>query len=66
LINHLSRRCAKLNEYSAFIAKARDFEKQLGDRTEAMKQAVKYCREHNILKEFLEEHGTGTLPEPAG
>jgi predicted transposase/invertase (TIGR01784 family) len=55
------RRCKRLNEYSAFIAKARDFEKQLGNRTEAMKQAVKYCREHDILKEFLEEHGSEVM-----
>jgi hypothetical protein len=44
-INHgrneaIARRCRILNEYSAFIAKARDFEKQLGNRTEAMGQAV--------------------------
>jgi hypothetical protein len=62
----IARRCKILGEYSAFIARAREFEEQLGNRTEAMKQAVKYCREHDILKEFLEEHGSGTLPEPAG
>jgi hypothetical protein len=52
----IAKRCRKLTEYSAFIARARSFEKELGDREEAMKAAIKYCRGHNILKEFLEQH----------
>ena len=55
------RRCAKLNGYSAFIAKVREFESQLGDKTEAMKLAVRYCREHDILKEFLETNATEVI-----
>ena len=55
------RRCAKLNGYSAFIAKVREFESQLGDKTEAMKAAVRYCRDHNILKEFLEANATEVI-----
>ena len=55
------RNCARLNGYSAFVAKAREFEKQVGDKTEAMKAAVKYCREHDILKEFLEENATEVI-----
>ena len=54
----IARRCAKLAEYSAFIAKARGLEKELGDKEEAMKAAIKYCRDHDILKEFLEQHST--------
>jgi hypothetical protein len=57
----IARRCRTLNEYSAFIAQARGFEKQLGNRTEAMKQAVRYCRGHGILKEFLEEHASEVI-----
>ena len=62
-INHgkneaLVKRSKTLAEYSAFIAKAREYEKGACDRTEAMKQAINYCREHNILKAFLENHGT--------
>jgi hypothetical protein len=55
------RRCKLLNEYSAFIAKVREFIRQGSDREEAMKQAIKYCREHDILKEFLETHSTEVL-----
>jgi len=54
-------RCRELGWYSAFIAKAREFEKKLGDRTEAIKRAVIYCRDHDILREFLEKHGTEVL-----
>ena len=62
-INHgkneaLVKKCKTLNEYSAFVAKVREFEEETGDRTEAMKMAIKYCMEHDILKEFLENHST--------
>ncbi|MCL2558394.1 MAG: hypothetical protein FWE09_07940, partial [Treponema sp.] len=42
----------------AFIAKAKEFEKAAGDRAQALKLAIEYCREHDILKEFLETHST--------
>jgi predicted transposase YdaD len=48
-------------EYSAFVAKVRELEKELGDKAKAMKQAVRYCRDHDILKEFLEKHGTEVM-----
>ena len=54
----IARRCRKLAEYSAFVAKARALEKELGNKEKAMKEAIKYCREHDILKGFLEEHST--------
>ena len=54
----IARRCGKLAEYSAFIAKARALEKELGDKEAAMKAAIEYCREHDILKEFLETHSS--------
>jgi predicted transposase/invertase (TIGR01784 family) len=57
----IAQRCRKLAEYSAFIAKVREFEKELGDRTEAFKKAVKYCQKHDILKEFMELHATEVL-----
>lgn len=52
----IAGRCKKLAEYSAFIAKMRTLEQELGDKGEAMKTAIKYCQEHDILKEFLEQH----------
>src|SRR5215471_4391616 len=53
-----ARGCRTLAEYSAFIGKVRELEKELGEKEEAMKAAIKYCREHDILKEFLETHSS--------
>ena len=52
------QRCRKLWEYSAFIARVRDFERDLGSREEGIKAAIKHCLEQGILKEFLEEHSS--------
>ena len=54
----ISGKCRRLAEYSAFIAKVRAFELELGDKGAAMKAGIKYCLEHDILREFLEEHST--------
>jgi hypothetical protein len=51
------RRCEKLNHYSAFIAKVREYEKE-HDKEEAMKMAVRYCIAHDILKDFLEANAS--------
>ena len=56
----IAARCKKLSEYSAFVAKVREFEKE-GSREEAIKKAVKYCQSHDILKEFLELHAGEVL-----
>jgi hypothetical protein len=55
------RRSRTLSGYSAFIATVRDYERRLGDREEAMKAAVGYCREHGILKEFLERNASEVM-----
>jgi predicted transposase/invertase (TIGR01784 family) len=57
----IAARCKKLSEYSAFVAKVREFEKELGNREEAIKKTVKYCQSHDILKEFLELHAGEVL-----
>jgi len=62
-INHgrnadIAKRCKTLAGYSAFVAKVREFEGTGVDRTEAVKQAVKYCRDHDILKEFMEQNSS--------
>ena len=55
------KKCRILSEYSAFIGKAREFEKEAADKDEAMRKTVMYCREHDILKEFLEQNGTEVM-----
>jgi len=57
----IAERCGKLGEYSAFVEKVWEIEKVTGNREEAIKEAVKYCREHDILKEFLEKNATEVI-----
>ena len=54
-------RCKKLAEYSFFMSKARDFSRNRGSKEEAIKEVVKYCKKHDILKEFLEIHASEIL-----
>ena len=46
--------------YRFFVEKVREYEKALLF-DEAMKSAIKYCIEHNILKQFLEKNGSGVF-----
>jgi predicted transposase/invertase (TIGR01784 family) len=39
----------------------RALEKELGSREEAVKEAVKYCEKHDILREFLKLHAGEVL-----
>jgi predicted transposase YdaD len=50
--------CKKLEEYSTFISKVREFKAETGDNEKAMKMAVTYCIENNILREFLEDNAS--------
>ena len=54
----IAGRCRKLAEYSAFVAKVRFYEQEMENKEAAFKAAIKYCREHDILSEFLELHST--------
>ena len=48
------KRSKTLNGYCAFIEKVREYESEGYSLEEAIRKAVKYCRDHDILKEFLE------------
>ena len=52
----IARKCRTLAEYSAFIDKVREFKKETGNLKKALTKAIKYCLEHDILKEFLEKN----------
>ena len=54
----IAAKCRKLAEYSAFIAKVRSFEQEMVNKEAAFKAAIKYCRNHDILKEFLATHSS--------
>ena len=55
------KRCHILAQYSTFIAKVREFEKDGHSREESMKKGIVYCRNHDILKEYLEKHSSEVL-----
>jgi len=57
----IAEKCKTLGEYSVFIEKVREFEKETDNLEEAVKKAVIYCRDHDILKEFLEKNATEVL-----
>ena len=57
----ITARCKKLAEYSAFITKVHSFWKESGDLKEGIKEAIKYCSRHDILREYLEVHGSEVL-----
>jgi hypothetical protein len=63
------RRCEKLGGYSAFIARVREIEAEIAggrrprqltedEKKEAMKKAIAWCIANNILRSFLETHGS--------
>ena len=53
----IAKRCKKLAEYSAFIAKTYSYFEEFGDKEKAVNEVVKYCSKHDILREFLDVHG---------
>ena len=57
----IAKRCHPLAQYSAFIAKVREHEKDGFSRQEAVKRAVIYCRKCDILGEFLEKNSTEVM-----
>ncbi|GHU10026.1 hypothetical protein FACS1894151_08930 [Spirochaetia bacterium] len=50
-----------LNEYSAFIDKVREYDKELNNLAASLKKGVEYCIEQNILKDFLETHSSEVI-----
>jgi len=54
-------RCKELLEYSVFVAKARFYINELGNREEGIKKAIIYCEKHGILREFLKAHASEVL-----
>jgi hypothetical protein len=57
----IAQRCRTLAEYSAFVQKVRGYEKESGNLEEAIRKAVRYCCENNILKDFLEKNASEVM-----
>ena len=49
----LMRGCKMLNDYSIYVAKEREFYGECKSHERAVKQAIDYCIENDILKDFL-------------
>ncbi|GBU26783.1 hypothetical protein R84B8_00296 [Treponema sp. R8-4-B8] len=52
----IARKCKTLAQYSAFIAKVREYQKVGASLKDAVKKTVQYCKKHDILKELMEKH----------
>jgi predicted transposase/invertase (TIGR01784 family) len=62
-INHghnpeMLKKCETLDGYSIFMGKVREYKKREKSLEKAVRNAIKYCTENNILKKFLETHGS--------
>jgi hypothetical protein len=56
----LLRKSAVLNGYSTFVDKIREYNKKFS-LEESIKSAIQYCRENDILKEFLDKYSAEVL-----
>jgi len=52
------KRCKKLSDYSVFITKTYEYYDEHKEVEKSIEEAIKYCRKHDILREFLEIHGS--------
>jgi len=59
--DEITSRCKKLSEYIMFMGRIRAYGHELGNREEAIGEAIKYCKVHDILREYLEIHGSEVL-----
>jgi hypothetical protein len=55
------KRCETLAAYSAFVGKVEEYEKGEAGREESIKKAIKYCIEHDILRDFLNENSSEVM-----
>jgi len=56
----LERKCKSLADYTSFIAKVREYEKQYSFE-EAVKSAIEYCIDNDILKEYLTDYASEVI-----
>jgi hypothetical protein len=65
-VNHghnteILKKCETLDSYSIFMGKIREYKKKKKSLEKAVKNAIEYCIEKNILKDFLEAHSSEAL-----
>jgi len=54
----ISINCKTLDNYSFFIDKIREYQKNGFTLEKSFKDAIEYCKENNILKQFLETYSS--------
>jgi predicted transposase YdaD len=59
--NQIMNRSRSLADYAAFIAKIREYQTMGQSLEDAIKDAVIFCVEHEIMKDFLEKHRSEVL-----
>jgi hypothetical protein len=57
----IAERSRTLADYSALVAKVREYKKKHGDLKTAMREAIEYCLDHDILKEFIEQNASEVM-----
>jgi hypothetical protein len=57
----IMKRSRSLADYSAIIAKIREYQAEGQSHEEAIMKAVIYCKEHGIMEGFLEKYGSEVL-----
>ncbi len=50
-------KCRALKEYIIFVSLVREKYAEGQDLSRAIKDTIRYCQQHDILKEFLEASG---------
>jgi hypothetical protein len=55
------KKCERLKGYSLFVDKVREYRKSISDKEQAFTEAMKYCVENNILRQFLESHSSEVI-----
>ena len=48
--------CYELRCYSVFVAKVQDYLAEKQELSQAIKSAVRYCRDNELMKEYFKEH----------
>jgi len=52
----IAKKCKTLYQYSAFIAKVREYQESGLTLRKAVEKTVQYCKKHDILKELMDKH----------
>lgn len=48
--------CYELRCYSVFVAKVQDYLAEKQELSQAIKSAIRYCRDNELMKEYFKEH----------